>query len=254
MRYRPLYLAFCLLPAAAALAAEGRAPEAAESAGARKAERVELSASVGPLVGAASLELETQASGGSAWRLLAAVEAGDLVATFYPFSYRHIATVSADTLLPLSGSRQIQERDERWFFTFSYQHGKDRVELSRRAGGEPYGMDPIEGDTHDLLSALHYLRRRDPRQGAQFTLYENRRLYRISVAPALKEKLETERGPVPAWHYVLTVDPMGKQLTDPTVHLWISRHRDRTPLRVTASTSVGELVLELVQPEGAPTD
>ena len=121
------------------------------------------------------------------------------------------------------------------------------MDLARGAGSTPYANDAIAADTHDLLSALYHLRTLDPAEKAEFTVYENRRLYRVSVAPASKETVQVEAGTFPAWHRVLQVDPQGEQLTEPTLHLWISRDEHRLPLRLTASTLLGEMELQLLE-------
>ncbi len=219
-------------------------------------ERLKLGASVGPLTGAAVLDMETLApvsaeQGGM--RLLATVQPGELVSAFYPFSYRHLSRVGGVDLLPRGGSRQIRERGRQWFIAFTYRHTEAAVDLARRAGSTPYASDVIAADTHDLLSALYHLRALDPAEKAEFTVYENRRLYRISVAPARVETVQVEAGTFPAWLRVLHVDPKGEQLTEPTLRLWISRDEHRLPLRLTASTLLGELELQLLEwrmPEG----
>ena len=219
-------------------------------------ERLKLGASVGPLAGAAVLDIETLApisAEQAGMRLLATVQPGKLVSTFYPFFYRHLSRVGGADLLPRGGSRQIQEAGQQWFIAFTYRHTEAAVDLARRAGSTPYANDVIAADTHDLLSALYHLRALDPAEKAEFTVYENRRLYRISVAPARAETLQVEAGTFPAWHRVLQVNPTGKQLTEPTLHLWISRDEHRLPLRLTASTLLGELELQLLEwsaPEG----
>jgi hypothetical protein len=236
---------FLALFAAAAPAAEG-ADAATRTAG----ERLKLGAGVGPLTGAAVLDIETLAPVSAQQpgiRLLAAVQPGELVSAFYPFSYRHISRVGDVDLLPRGGSRQIQEAGQQWFIAFTYRHQDAAVELSRSAGGEPYGQDTITANTHDLLTALFHLRDLDPAKTAQFTVYENRRLYRITAAAAKKETVQVEAGTFPAWHRALQVDPTGEQLTEPDLHLWISRDRHRLPLRLTASTVMGQLELQLLE-------
>jgi hypothetical protein len=219
-------------------------------------EHLKLGANVGPLTGAAVLELETLApvsAKQAGMRLLATVQPGVLVSAFYPFSYRHLSTLGAADRLPRGGSRQIQEGGQRWFIAFTYRHSEAAVDLARGAGSTPYANDAIAADTHDLLSALYHLRSLDPADKAEFTVYENRRLYRVSVAPASKETVQVEAGTFPAWHRVLQVDPQGEQLTEPTLHLWISRDEHRLPLRLTASTLLGEMELQLLEwkaPEG----
>lgn len=237
-------------------------PATAASAGAAKTtpwavgERLKLGASVGPLAGAAVLDIETLAPISAEpveMRLLATVQPGELVSVFYPFFYRHLSTVAGADLLPRGGSRQIQEAGHHWFIAFTYRHADAVVDLARGADSTPYANDAIAADTHDLLSALYHLRALHPAQKAEFTVYENRRLYRISVAPARMETVQVEAGTFPAWHRVLQVDPTGKQLTEPTLHLWISRDQHRLPLRLTASTLLGELELQLLEwstPEG----
>jgi hypothetical protein len=229
--------------------APDRAGDKQPSGAAPAAERLQFTAAVGPMVGAARIDVEalpptdpeTQVI-----RLLATVEAGTLISTFYPFFYRHISSVSGDRLLPRTGSRQIQEAGQQWFIAFSYRHGEREVRLARSAGGTPYARDPVAVNTHDLLSALYHLRALDPSRAAEFTVYENRRLYRISARPAVEESVAVPAGTFPAWHRVLHVDPAGEQLIDPRVHVWISRGPEHLPLRLTASTFLGEMALELV--------
>lgn len=211
-------------------------------------EHLKLEASVGPLTAAAVIHLQTLpplSSEQTGMRLLATVESGKLISAFYPFSYRQLSRVDGEGLLPLGGSRQIREAGRQWFIAFTYRHTEAAVDLARRAGGAPYAHDAIAADTHDLLSALHYLRRLDPRKTAEFTVYENRRLYRISATRGKKETIQVEAGTFPAWHRVLQIDPLGHQLTEPILHLWISRDENRLPLRLTASTLLGEMDLQL---------
>ena len=241
---------FALTPVTAAPAgADDAAPRAV-------GERLKLGASVGPLAGAAVLDIETLApisAEQAGMRLLATVQPGELVSAFYPFFYRHLSRVGGADLLPRGGSRQIREGGQQRFIAFTYRHTEAAVDLARGATSTPYAHDAIAADTHDLLSALYHLRALDPAEKAEFTVYENRRLYRISVAPARRETVQVEAGTFPAWLRVLQVDPKGEQLTEPTLHLWISRDKHRLPLRLTASTLLGELELQLLEwraPEG----
>jgi hypothetical protein len=213
-------------------------------------EHLKFGVSVGPLAGAAVLDMETLApisaeQGGM--RLLATVQPGELISAFYPFFYRHISRVAGADLLPRGGSRQIQEAGQQRFIAFTYRHADAVVDLASGAGSTPYANDSITSETHDLLSSLYHLRTLDPAEKAEFTVYENRRLYRISVAAAQEETLEVEAGTFPAWYRVLQVDPTGEQLTEPTLHLWISRDEHRLPLRLTASTLLGEVELQLLE-------
>lgn len=233
----------CLLTLCAAAASPGATPRVA-------GEHLKLGASVGPLTGAAVLDLEKLApvsteQPGS--RLLATVQPGELVSAFYPFFYRHISRIAGVDGLPRGGSRQIQEAGEQWFIAFTYRHNEPAVDLAHGAGSEPFAKDAITANTHDLLTALYHLRDLDPEKTAQFTVYENRRLYRVSAGAAQEETVQVEAGTFPAWHRVLKVDPTGEQLTEPSLHLWISRDEHRLPLRLTASTLLGQLELQLLE-------
>jgi hypothetical protein len=249
MRARICVLSLLLaLPAALAASAADPAPAPPLTLW-HAGEQLQFTAGLGIFTSAATLEVETLPATGrprpDRLRLLATVRSGALVSSFYPFFYRHICTVSGAEMLPRSGSRQTREGEEQWFLAFRYDHADSRVRLSTRAGGPPLARDAIATDTHDLLSALYHFRGQAPGPEARFTVYENRSLYRVSARLADSTNLQVAAGSFPAWHYVLTVDPLGDPLTDPEIHVWISRGEERLPLRLTASTLLGDLTLEL---------
>lgn len=250
------YLALALLMALTGSPPPGEGQLAGERLGAaapgtavRAGERLEFTAGMGLLQQAAVVTIETLPAPGTRHgpelRLLATVEPGALVSTFYAFSYRQITTVRTPGMTPRSASRQVREGDEQSFLAFSYRHDEGYVGLSEQARGPDQARDSITTDTYDMLSAIFLLRTLDPAKGSSFAVYENRHLYRLSFVPPELEQVEVPAGKFSAWHYVLRVDAAGETLTRPEIEVWIEQQGPRRPLRIMATTKYGALSLEL---------
>ena len=241
-----------LLVAPAAGAGDARAADgepAACSSPWSPGERLEYSVALGLLPTAALVRLDTLApvpAGDEArLRLRAEVLPGPVMEALYPFSYRLLSTVTLPGMLPQVGSRQMEEGGERLFVALEFDHPSREVRQAERAAGDPVHVDRIERDTRDLLSALYHLRTVEPGSGTSFSVFENRKLYRVRLHPVGSELIEVAAGRFEARRYRLEAEGVDGSQPVREMELWISDDGRCLPLRLQASTPLGLLVSDL---------
>jgi Protein of unknown function (DUF3108) len=178
-------------------------------------------------------------------RLLINIRPGPVTETLYPFSYESRSSVGRLDLLPREASRRVVEGSDDEFVVLDFDHPAGEVRLAERAAGPPVGVDPIDDTTRDLAALICGLRSLGSEATERFQVYENRRLYQVTIQSGEVERVEVPGGTFEARRYQLEIDPRGERLTDSTIVIWISTGPERIPLRITASTALGELSLEL---------
>jgi len=142
-----------------------------------------------------------------------------------------------------------QERDEQEFVALTFDHASGQVQQTDRAGGEPLRVDRIEPETRDILSAIYHLRSVDPAVGTTFSVFENDKLYRVTLRLEERGPIEVPAGKFAARRYRIDTRGPGEDQPVRELDLWLSEDGRDLPLRLRASTAIGLLVAELTHVE-----
>jgi hypothetical protein len=166
------------------------------------------------------------------------------------FHYRVLSTLSLPKLLPIEGSRQMQQGTEVEFTALSFDRTRLRVEERQRAGGDVVRSLPIEAETRDLLAALYHLRAK-PAAGA-LSVYEDGRLYRVEMQSQAASEIEVPAGRFASRRYRIESSASNGERPVRGADLWVSDDARRLPLRLEAETPIGKLVAVLLRAGEAP--
>ena len=221
----------------------------------RPGEVLEFTVTLGVLPEAARVRLETlapvPAGRRDALRLLAEVDSGPLLEPIVPFHHRLLSSVTLPGFLPVEASRQLQEGEVREFRALTYHRNEGEVDQAARAGGEPVRTVPIQDDTRDVTSALYHIRSLPAGRGDRFTVFEAGRLYRVDVGTEEPGSLTVPAGTFPAQRLRIAAQRIGGERPVRELQLWLSRDRRRLPLKLTTSTPLGDLSVELTRATAA---
>jgi hypothetical protein len=226
----------------------------------RPGETLDYDVDLGPLSSAAWVRIETleptEAGDPSHRRLLAEVGPGSVMRALLDFHYRLLSNERVPGMLPDEATRQVREGGSQTFAALRFDRAAGVVRESATAGGETVRADPVGPDTRDLLGALFYLRSLPAAAAGRWTVFEDRRLYRVDARPVATEEIEIPAGRFPARRYRLDVEPAAGERPVREVDLWLSEDGARLPLKLQAQTSLGLVVATLRRagcaPSGAP--
>jgi hypothetical protein len=214
-------------------------------------EQLEMQVDLAVLADAARVHLEVLPEAGSGVRLLADVTPGPLMGAIMQFHYRVLSTLSLPKLLPIEGSRQMQQGTDAEFTALSFDRARLRVEERQHAGGEVTRAEPIEAETRDLLAALYHLRAK-PAAAAATSVYENGRLYRVEMQSQPGGEIEVPAGRFTSRRYRIEASSVGGERPVRAVDLWVSDDSRRLPLRMEAETPIGKMVAVLLRSGNPP--
>src|SRR5205085_1257289 len=157
----------------------------------------------------------------------------------FPVNDRISAYVDATTLLPFRTELQVQEGRHQMsgVVTIDQERGTAIV-IDGKSIEVPVG-------TYDWVSVLYALRSFDltpPKRNA-VSLLINRRPRTLFINSLRRETIELGGQRIPAIQLALaTDDPQGNQMN---LHLWVSADKRHLPLRVTATTPIGQVRADL---------
>lgn len=114
---------------------------------------------------------------------------------------------------------------------------------------------PLGDTTHDILSALYFLRTQQLTQGRSFELVisDSGRIYRVPIRVGERSRMRTVLGHVPVVR--LELDIFGEGLIvagEGEMALWITDDARRIPVRARVNHSIGTLEINLRQAGAAP--
>jgi hypothetical protein len=183
----------------------------------------------------------------TAYYIVAEAKPTGLLARMYTLYYKADTLIDVFTLLPQRGSLfSIEGKRTRLKTTmFNQQAGTAEYEVKTATlVRQPLNITP---SSQDILSMLFAARSMPLHPGARVTLplCDGGRQYKVTLAAAARETLETGALTAPAWRITVSVaddkgQPQGRNLS-----LWLSDDARHLPMKLKADLSVGSFVVEL---------
>lgn len=156
--------------------------------------------------------------------------------------------IDKEALAPISYNKNVQEDNYKDDDLVVFKHPKKKL----------YGVKGIldmPEYTHDIISALYYVRSLDfskAKVGDKYPLnvYLDNKIYNLGFKYAGKETISTDIGKVKCIKFIptLVVDRVFKDQDDMTV--WVSDDENKIPIRVKAKIMVGSVKVDITSYSG----
>lgn len=156
--------------------------------------------------------------------------------------------IDQEAMAPLSYNKSVQEDNYTDNDLVNFKHNKKKL----------YGVKGILDMpvyTHDIISALYYVRNLDfskAKNGDKYPIdvYLDNKIYNLGFKYAGKETISTDIGKVRCIKFVptLVVDRVFKDQDDMTV--WVSDDANKIPIRVKAKIMVGSVKVDITSYSG----
>lgn len=199
------------------------------------------------LLSAGSLTLTlTHDAPARAYRISAATQVAEALASLYALDYQAETVVDAGTLLPRRASVQQQEGRRRRTRITVFDQAARRAHFEQ-LGGRQADLD-LPAGTHDALSALYTLRARPAlAAGARITLpvCDSGRLYTLEVGVARGETLDTPAGRFETWRLTPVSRRSSGEAEQARLSMWLSTDQRRVPVRFDVELAVGRFEIVL---------
>lgn len=160
--------------------------------------------------------------------------------------------INPNTLYPVKSIRNIREGRYRYYNEVTYKHGTDSTHITSQRSGEKY----TPADIYDIVSAFYVGRERyfndSMKEGDIITVltYFADKEFPLRIRYMGNEVIKTPFGKLECYKF-LPVTEVGRAFkTEEDMQVWITRDKNKLPVRVRFNLVVGSFVCELEQFKG----
>jgi len=160
--------------------------------------------------------------------------------------------VDHEAIAPISYNKSVQEDKYKDNDLVTFKHSKKKL----------YGIKGVldmPEYTHDIISALYYVRNIDfsnAKKGDNYPLdiYLDNKIYNLGFKYDGKETINTDIGKIKCIRFIptLVIDRVFKDKDDMTV--WVSDDENKIPIRVKAKIMVGSIKVDITNYSGLKND
>ncbi len=182
-------------------------------------------------------------------------KATGIVDALYKIRDRYISFIDKETDQPVKSIRDINEGSYKYYNEVTYDYNsllEDSITIDSKKSGEV----KVPSNIQDILSAFYFARKYDFNDDLKkgdvlfYTTYFSDELFPLRIKYIRTETINTEYGKMECYlfHPVTEVGRAFK--TEEDMKIWISRDKNRIPIRVKVNLRVGSFICDLIEFKG----
>jgi len=155
--------------------------------------------------------------------------------------------INPETVYPVKSIRNIKEGKYRWYNEVLFKHGPDSTHVTSQRSGEKY----VHADIYDIVSAFYIGRKKyfnDSMvvgQVIEIQTYFADEVFTLRIRYRGIEVIKTAFGKVECYKFSPVTEVGRAFKSEDDMHVWITRDKNRLPIRVKFNLIVGSFVCEL---------
>ncbi|PWE00461.1 DUF3108 domain-containing protein [Marinilabilia rubra] len=176
-----------------------------------------------------------------------------LADAIYKVRDRYESFIDPQTDLPVKSVRSIREGSYRYYNEVSYEHQHlDSAKIESKKSGEKWVPENIQ----DILSAFYYARKHkfneDLKEGEliEIMTYFSDELFPLRIRYKGVEVIDTPLGDLECYKFVPVTEVGRAFKNEDDMQVWISRDKNRVPVRIRFQLRVGAFTCNLEQFRG----
>ncbi len=179
-------------------------------------------------------------------------KATGIIDALYKIRDTYISYIDNETDQPIKSIRNIKEGSYRYYNEVTYDYtslSEDSININSKKSG----LVKVPYDIQDILSAFYYARKYDFNDDLKkgdilfYTTYFSDEIFPLRIKYIRTETISTEYGNMECYLFYPVTEVGRAFKTEEDMKIWISRDKNRIPIKVKINLRVGSFVCDLIE-------